>query len=176
MWSVNLVIPNREVAGIYETTFKTWFKDTVKHLDLTPFVTAMETGDCDAMVFFLNRQLGIMISYPDTAENFYHGFLLGLLGNMEHYELKSNREAGDGRPDIILMDTLHYKYGIIFELKVASKFKEMSPKCDEALRQIEDRHYDYDLEEDGYTHIQKYGICFFKKRCLVKTIATTAHI
>lgn len=167
-WFVDVVIPNKEVRNIYKRFFMEWFEDNVRQLDLTPFVKAMETGDCGTMTDFLCEQLENAISYFDSAESFYHGFLLGLLGTLQNYKAKSNREAGDGRPDIVLKGKR--SKGIIFEFKIASKFKEMDSKCNEALKQIEDKHYDYDLEEDGYTDIKKYGICFYKKRCLVKTV------
>ena len=58
--------------------------------------------------------------------------------------------------------------GIILELKVAKKYDEMEKMCDQALEQIETMEYEQRLLEDGYEEISKYGICFFKKRCMVK--------
>ena len=57
---------------------------------------------------------------------------------------------------------------MILELKVAKNFKEMSYKCDEALNQIEEKKYDKELLEEGYSNIVKYGITFYKKDCMIK--------
>ena len=108
----------------------------------------------------------------DSAEKFYHGFLLGLLGGLGGYKKKSNMESGTGRYDIILMPYDEQKPAVILELKRARKFTEMENLCKEALQQIEQKHYDAVLAEEGYPLILKYGICFCKKSCMVKTNQT----
>jgi hypothetical protein len=57
---------------------------------------------------------------------------------------------------------------VIFELKVAASMQELSAKCGEALRQIEEKRYAKDLEQEGYQTILKYGIAFYKKDCMVR--------
>ena len=117
---------------------------------------------------FLKEQLRESISFMDSAEKFYHGFLLGLLSGLQGYRKKSNMESGDGRYDIVLMPYDEQQPAAILELKRAKKFTEMESLCQEALQQIEERHYDREIEEEGYPLILKYGICFCKKSCMVK--------
>ena len=57
---------------------------------------------------------------------------------------------------------------VILELKRAKKFTEMEKLCKEALWQIDEKHYDDGLIEEGYSQVLKYGICFCKKSCMVK--------
>ena len=103
----------------------------------------------------------------DSAENFYHGFLLGLLGGMQGYKKLSNRESGEGRYDIVLKPYDEQQPAIILELKHVQRFTEMEGMCQEALKQVEDKHYDAGLLDEGYMVIRKYGICFCKKSCRV---------
>lgn len=103
----------------------------------------------------------------DGAENFYHGFLLGLIGGMQGYRKLSNRESGEGRYDILLKPYDERQPAIILELKHAKKFTGMEGMCQKALQQIEDKHYDEVLIDEGYMVIKKYGICFCKKSCKV---------
>ena len=104
----------------------------------------------------------------DSAEKFYHGFLLGVLSGLRGYKKKSNLESGNGRYDIILMPYDERQAAVILELKRVKKYTEMEGMCREALRQIEERRYDEVLVEEGYPFILRYGVCFCKKSCMVK--------
>lgn len=86
------------------------------------------------------------------------------------YRIRSNREAGLGRADLILR-TPRIRAGraVILELKVAKKIQDMEAACQEALRQIEEKKYRVELEQEGYTDILEYGICFYRKECMVST-------
>lgn len=108
------------------------------------------------------------ISYYDTQEKFYHGFLFGLLSGLQNYEIKSNRESGDGRPDIVLLPYDEQQPAVILELKYTKKITEMELLSKEALLQIKENHYNEDLLDEGYTSIISYGICFCKKTCRVQ--------
>lgn len=103
----------------------------------------------------------------DSAENFYHGFLLGLLGGMSGYEKLSNRESGIGRYDIVLKPYDEKQPAVILELKRVLHFTQMEQMCQKALQQIEDMRYEACLVEEGYADLIKYGICFCKKSCRV---------
>lgn len=106
----------------------------------------------------------------DGKENFYHGFLLGILSNLQHYLIRSNREAGDGRLDIAVRSLDILNPPIILELKVADSFKNMENLCQAALRQIEARRYDDWIPEEGYTEAWLYGVSFFRKQCRIQAI------
>ena len=129
---------------------------------------AIVSGDAETFGKEVTKQLADTISFFDYAENYYHGFLAGLLKGMPGYRVISNRESGDGRPDLILRENIFMGKAVILELKLADKFAEMESKCDEALKQIEEKNYAQPLLDDGCQEILKYGVCFFKKGCMVK--------
>ena len=165
---LEMSVPNAEVSYIYKNTILAWFDKKIRKTDMTPLIKAIEDGDCDTFEKFLSAQLLDTISFYDYKESYYHGFLAGILKCFGKYVVLSNREAGEGRSDIIMEDYGTGEKGIILELKVAKKYSEMEKLCDEALSQIESMQYEQNLREDGYTKILKYGICFYKKRCMVK--------
>ena len=126
-------------------------------------ITAIEEG--------FNAYLKKPISIRDTntkkemKENFYHGILLGLFGNMEGWDVQSNAESGDGYSDISI-EIEDEETGIIIELKYAEK-AAFDTACREALKQINDRNYEEKLIDGGMTTIRKYGIACYKRRCKV---------
>ena len=165
---LEMKIPNIEIATIYENSISYWFEQRIKQTDRSPLVRALETGDCEAAEDFINEQLFQTISYYDYAENFYHGFMAGLLLNIGGYLVRSNRESGNGRPDIVMTESKFRGRAMILELKISDTMQGMEKKCEEALTQIEAQQYAVPLAEDCYQPILKYAICFFKKRCMVK--------
>ncbi len=167
LW-LEMKIPNIEVATIYENSISYWFEQRMKETDRSPLVRALETGDCEAAENFISEQLFHTISYYDYAENFYHGFMAGLLVNIGGYLVRSNRESGNGRPDIVMTESKFRGRAMILELKISDTITDMEKKCEEALAQIEEQKYESSLEEDCFQPILKYAICFFRKRCMVK--------
>ena len=165
---VKMAIPNIEVKSVYKRTVLSWFDAKVKETDLKPLRKAIEDGDCDTMSDIISQQLIDTISFFDYGESYYHGFLTGLLKAAGGYLVLSNRESGEGRTDIV-MKTLAIRNGkaVIFELKAAKTFGEMEDRCREALVQIETQKYEEGLRSEGYKDIRKYGVCFFKKECIV---------
>lgn len=111
------------------------------------------------------------ISIRDTAardslkENFYHGFLLGILRYKEDWLVLSNRESGQGYSDI-LIEIYPEKIGIIIELKYAQK-SQLDSACQNALTQIIEKDYAAVLRKDGMQTILKYGIACRYKQCRV---------
>lgn len=169
-----LRIPNREVQEVYISQIQEWFRDTVM-LDTAPLqalYSALSDGDADETEKRLNAFLAKTISIQDTRaregqkENFYHGFLLGLLQGEPSWGIRSNREAGNGFCDIFIR-LPDPNRGIVIEIKYAPAFSGLEGACKEALQQIQDRHYDEVLREDGREDILVYGIAFCKKRCRV---------
>ena len=165
---LEMKIPNIEIATIYENSISYWFDQRMKATDRSPLKYALEAGDCEAAENFISEQLFHAISYYDYAENFYHGFMAGLLVNIGGYLVRSNRESGNGRPDIVMTESKFKGRAMILELKISDTLKDMEKKCEEALTQIEEQQYAVPLEEDGYQPIFKYAICFFKKGCIVR--------
>ena len=104
----------------------------------------------------------------DNAENFYHGFMAGILSRLNGYIVKSNRESGLGRSDLVLYCESIYGKAVIFELKHAKRFHDLPLACEEALKQIEDNNYAAYWIDEGYSDIMKYGIGFYRKNCKVQ--------
>lgn len=165
---LELMIPNREVRMIYKRTILTWFDNKVKNLERTEMIRALEEGDCELFENLVSEQLLDTISFFDYAENYYHGFLAGLLKGAGKYLVISNRESGTGRPDLILKTPSVRGGAIIMELKVSDTFQGMEKECQKALRQIEDEDYEAGLRSEGYSDIKKYGVCFYHKECMVR--------
>ena len=164
---LTLKIPNREINSIYKNKVTEWFDNKVKTDDIQGLVTAFEGGDCNRISDIITGQLMDTISFYDYKEDYYHGFLAGLLKHNKKYFVKSNRESGFGRYDLV-MKTRRIRQGkaIIIELKVAGNINSLEKGCIEAMEQIEKLHYDKELIDEGYTDILKYGICFYKKECM----------
>ena len=167
---MELAIPNLEVRYIYKNTILSWFDEMLNGKDLSSLYNAIETGNTHTMEEIISEYLQETISFYDYAENYYHGFLAGLLKNMRKYRVISNRESGTGRPDIILKTPSVRGRAIVFELKAADRYTNLERFCDKALEQIKNNHYQASLEEEGYSMIDSYGISFYRKECMVKRI------
>ncbi len=164
---VKMAVPNTEIRTIYKNTVRTWFDKKLEAEDRCPLIKAIEEGDCGAMEDIINGQLQDTISFFDYQEAYYHGFLTGLLKGAGNYRIVSNRESGNGRLDIALKENKFRGRGVILEIKVTKDIRQMEEKCREALEQIEENHYEEGLRGDGCDPILKYGVCFFKKGCMV---------
>ena len=164
---VTMTIPNREVRSIYRNQISKWFDQIVKGTDRSELYRAVLDGDTDRMEEFVGGLLERCISTFDSSEAFYHVFFLSLLAGFPHYRAKSNREEGDGRPDIVLYPNRAKDPAVIFEVKIRKKFNQMQDGLSEALRQIRDQRYEEGVLEDGYLGVKSYGICFCRKSCVI---------
>lgn len=164
---VRLAIPNQEILAIYRNSVMDWFRISIESADLSPLRQALEDGDCDTIGNIVSEKLMAAISYYDYDEHYYHGFMTGLLSGMGGYDVISNRESGEGRPDIILREQRFRGRAFLLELKIAASFPQMENVCLNALEQIKDRKYEEGLLNEGYQIAGKYGVSFFRKGCLV---------
>ena len=168
-----LVIPNREIRWIFIRQIREWFRwETEKNMEnLESFCRAFQENDITAIEEGFNAYLKKTISIRDThtkkemKENFYHGILLGLFGNMDGWNVQSNAESGDGYSDISI-EIEEQETGIVIELKYAEN-ASFDAACREAMKQINDRNYGEKLIDDGMKIIRKYGIACYKRRCKV---------
>ena len=168
-----LVIPNREIRWIFIRQIREWFRwETEKNMEnLESFCRAFQENDITAIEEGFNAYLKKTISIRDThtkkemKENFYHGILLGLFGNMDRWNVQSNAESGDGYSDISI-EIEEQETGIVIELKYAEN-ASFDAACREAMKQINDRNYGEKLIDDGMKIIRKYGIACYKRRCKV---------
>ena len=163
--TVALMIPNAEIKEIFETTVVKWFDDSTKKWNRNALFDAVWNGDSERITKEMNALLRRTISYHDYREDFYHAFLAGIFTGAG-YMVDSNKEHGEGRSDVVIYDSMNARVAI-FEAKYTKVLENLGSACDTALRQIDDRMYAKEYEED-YDQILCYGISFFKKRCMVK--------
>lgn len=163
-----MVIPNTEVKSIYKNTIRAWFEKKINADSRTDIIESIIYGEPEKLEKQLRHWLLTTISYHDEQESYYHGFVTGLVSGFADYEVLSNIESGEGRFDLVVKQRSDAEYAAILEFKIAKTYKEMSAKCDEALRQIEEKNYIAGLQDELYRNVSKYGICFCKKRCQVK--------
>ena len=161
-------IPNIEVKTIYQNTILNWMKDVIKKENFHDLYRAMEDGNAGKMADILNGQLFSTISFYDSAENFYHGFLVGILSQSENYLVKSNRESGNGRSDIMVKSPSLRGRSFILEIKVSNSIDDLEDDAKKALQQIYEKRYMEELRTEGYRKIDCYGVSFFRKDCEVR--------
>lgn len=160
-----LMIPNAEVQEIFETTIQKWFDESAQTWNRKALFDAVWSGNTETLTEEMNKLLRKTISYHDYREDFYHAFLAGIFAGAG-YEVDSNKEHGEGRSDVVVLDPEGDRVAI-FEAKYSRTQDAMSKDCAAALEQIEDQQYAKEFEED-YDSVLCYGIAFYKKRCLVR--------
>ncbi|WP_160683850.1 AAA family ATPase [Clostridium sp. C2-6-12] len=162
-----LKIPNEEVQIFYENLIVKWFKETLNNQKYNTMLTALITKDLEVFEEIFSDFVMMNMSYFDPSgkepEKVYHAFVLGMIVSLaDKYEVKSNKESGYGRYDVMLIPRNPSKLGIIIEFK---RIKDTSPKTmdqgvKEALDQIEENKYEAELQDRGITHIWKLAIVF----------------
>ncbi len=178
----HLSITNLETAGMFSGMFKDWFGMT--RTSYNRFVKALLQGDVEAMNYYMNEVSLATFSFFDIGkeggrqsepERFYHGFVLGLLADQaEQYEIRSNRESGFGRYDVMMIPKNRGGLkdpAFILEFKVRNPRKEASLEetVQTALEQIETKQYDVELLARGIKkeQIRHYGFAFEGKQVLI---------
>ena len=163
--SVVVNLPNKEIQNLFESSIISKFEDTLDQDKQQTLMCALWDKDSDKATQYLTSLLDANISYFDYHENFYHAFLIGVFSGMG-YDVKSNRETGNGRADMVIRDSFNKKV-IIIETKRATDENNMDTMCNEALQQIIDNNYISSFKEE-YSTILCYGIAFYRKSALVK--------
>ena len=162
--STQLKLSNYEIRNLFASSVDEWFTDVIRKDSRTDLFDSLWNSSADSLSEIVSQYLFDTISYYDYREDYYHAFLAGLLSGAG-YTVRSNRESGDGRPDIILLDRKGGK-AAVFELKKADSIDGMEKAADKAINQLRDRDYGDDLTD--YDEIISFGISFFRKRALVK--------
>jgi hypothetical protein len=175
-YECQLRIPNAEVREVFKGPFSAWlgFGDSGEQLRL--LTTAMFKGDAAALEAALQQLLQNVMSFMDFGQSppeaTYHAFLLGLLLHLEGtHRVRSNREHGDGRPDVAITPR-EPGPGVILELKVPRKSPRQTPKAalEAAVRQLTERGYAAGLLAEGATVVHQFAVVFDGKRCRVARV------
>lgn len=175
----HLKITNLEILGMFSEMFVGWFQNTRSNYNA--FIKAMLCGNIKEMNAYMNEVALATFSSFDTGshpsgrtqpERFYHGFVLGLLVELrDQYEVRSNRESGYGRYDVMLIPRQKNQLAFVLEFKVydAQEELKLEDTVQSALVQIEEKDYDTELIERGISKskIRHYGFAFEGKRVLI---------
>ena len=175
----HLKITNLETLGMFTGMFKGWF--SASDCNYNAFVQALLQGNLKEMNVYMNDVALITFSSFDTGrhpsgktqpERFYHGFVLGLLAELrDRYVLKSNRESGYGRYDVMLIPRDFAEQAYVLEFKVHDPEEEESLQetVQAALMQIQEKQYDAELSELHIKpeQIHHYGFAFEGKKVLI---------
>ena len=170
-------IPNYEIKFLFQNIIREWFNDKVIGNNLSTILKDLVTLNLKEFEKKFQVLVRQMFSFMDvgenTAENFYHAFVLGMLvGLKDSYYVKSNRESGFGRYDIMLEPKDKNENSFVMEFKVYKEEKEktIEDTIENAKKQIEERKYAEDLEERGYTKINKMVFAFKGKEVKMQVI------
>ena len=164
-YTYELVIPNKEVKYIYEDIFMKWF-DSYQRERKGKFIDKLIKGEVIEAIDLLNDVLESSISYYDSLESFYHGFMVGFLQGTE-YEIQSNKESGEGRFDIALLPRRITRECIILECKHSKSVGTLIQDSQKAADQIVQKDYREIFIRQGYPKVLGYGISFYKKQCFI---------
>ena len=160
-------IPNYEIKELFKGIVRDWFRNKVIGNDLTSILKDLIELNLKEYEKKFKVLVNEMFSYMDVgknaAENFYHAFVLGMLvGLKDTYYVNSNRESGFGRYDIMLEPKVKNGNCFIMEFKVMENIEEktIEDTLENAKKQIEDRGYESNLRERGFTNIIKMVYAF----------------
>lgn len=177
----HISITNLETISMFANMFAGWFENPDARYN--DFVKSLLKNDLKGMNYYMNKVALATFSYFDTGKNpsetleperFYHGFVLGLIVELsDRYEVKSNRESGFGRYDVMIIPLDKSEKAIVLEFKVHENDEEktLEETVSSALAQIEEKKYDTELINAGVKkeNIRHYGFAFEGKKVLIGT-------
>ena len=170
-----LSIPNREVRQVYTSTFREWMEEQLSSHGggIRRLTGALFSGDAEALEQELQAFTTHVLSYHDVAlrpEQVYHAFVIGLLASLEPgHVVRSNRESGEGRPDVMIRPQIKGKPGAVLELKVARPGKKTPEQAlAEGVAQIQGGKYTAELHAAGASPVHAFAVAFDGKRVWVK--------
>ncbi|MBS0621602.1 MAG: AAA family ATPase [Verrucomicrobia bacterium] len=170
-----LKIPNLEVGELYRTMIVEWFTTTIHERHYHLLLNSLTQGDINtfSQLFkeFMLSSASVFDVPADASEKIYHAFVLGMLiGLKGRYDVKSNRESGLGRYDVMLFPKNPQGLGIIMEFKKVGRFEniDLETAVNSAMQQIHEKKYALELEERGVKRILYLAFAFEGKNVLIK--------
>ncbi|MCP4105244.1 MAG: AAA family ATPase [Desulfobacteraceae bacterium] len=175
----SLGIPNYEVEQIYQDLVRMWFEEKVRLPQLEAMLTALESGDVRLFERMLRTVVTEIMSYHDLSrqpESVYQALVLGMLVWLSSkYEIRTNRESGYGRYDMMFKpkpaedgEDKSIRRGIILEFKRVYEDEKPETVLEEALKQIKDKAYTTELEAAGVKDILRLAVVFRGKEMWLK--------
>ncbi|MGK3966501.1 AAA family ATPase [Sorangium sp. So ce118] len=166
-----LAIPNREVHEVYTGTFRQWLEERLARTGggIDRLRTALLRGDAEGFARQLQAFATDLLSFHDPGtiepERVYHAFLLGLLGALEpDHQVRSNRESGRGRPDVLIRPVQAGQPGVVLELKLTGPGRTPEQALEEGLEQIRERDYAAELRAAGAAPVHAFAVAFDGKQ------------
>ncbi len=171
-----LQIPNQEIKDLFRKIIEQWLANGKGIQWYNEFLNHLLTGNIKGFSDNLENLMLQTTSVHDLAhepEAFYQGLMLGLVASLDKnvYEIKSNKESGLGRYDIIIIPKETHKLAIILELKSVKPVKNednltalLKQEAELAIVQINKTVYDSEIKQRGITNILKIGLAFSGKQ------------
>lgn len=173
----SLRIPNYEIRLLFKQIIIDWFKKDLKirQTTLRNLANSLRHNRLQDFEKYFKQIMGDTFSYFNIntePERVYQAYVLGLLGIMgDDYIIKSDRESGDGRYDILLLPKNQKDYGVIMEIKQLDK-KATTAAIDKelttALQQIHDNKYYKELKAHQITNRLELAILFVGKEVFLR--------
>ncbi|OHE77900.1 MAG: hypothetical protein A3F67_09225 [Verrucomicrobia bacterium RIFCSPHIGHO2_12_FULL_41_10] len=169
-----LKIPNVEVRELYQSMVLEWFDKSIDEGQYHMLLDSLISGDIDTFssIFqhFMISAFSVFDIPFEESEKIYHAFVLGMLVGLKgKYDIKSNRESGFGRYDVMLLPKNSLDLGIIMEFKKSeeNEGKNLEKVAKSAIKQIEKKRYEQELFDRGVTRILYLGFAFGSKKVVI---------
>jgi hypothetical protein len=167
-----LTIPNKEVRLTYKTIVKNYFSSKIENKQMEIMLKALIEGDIELFAEILRKIVASVFSYHDFSgepEKVYHALVAGMLTWISNtHEIKSNRESGYGRYDIMVIPRDVSQWGYVIEFKKTREKETVDMAVESALKQIAEKRYEMGLMERGVKKIKKLAVVFEGKNVTVK--------
>ncbi len=175
-----LKIPNVEVEYLFEDIILKWFESSIQDKHHQMMLSALVNGDLltfeDIFQDFVMKTFSMFDTGGEEPEKVYHAFVLGLLVSLQDsYEVRSNRESGYGRYDVMIIPRDLSSKGVIIEFKKARRNENLDQAVTAALAQIETKDYACELLVLGCEDILKIGIAFQGKKVRIRHPLENSH-
>lgn len=167
-----LSIPNEEIKQLYTHLIERWFEEKIDLTQLEQMLQALQHGQVTTFEHTLRRVVTEIMSYHDLsgeAEKVYQALVLGMLVWLSgSYEIRTNRESGFGRYDMMFKPKTPEKKGIILEFKQVYENEKPETVLKRALQQIEEQHYRTELEAAGVHEVVQIAVAFRGKEVWIQ--------